>query len=152
MGLVATNLAAMGTEQLLLALIFLASYALALGQFAEGRLRAGVIGAAVCAAIGFVALSHPWEAGVILLAGAPVGMGLFTGTAWTLWKISAGKSPPPSLFLQRRSGPQGNASLQAPCWSVCERGCASSEPTLRVRTREEAAGTPLSRVDPLFQD
>lgn len=98
MGSVAANLAAMGTEQLLLLLLFLASYALALGRLAGARSRLVAVGVAFCTAVGFVVLSSPWEAGVILLAWAPIGTGLFAGTAWTLWKVTANRIQPAAVM------------------------------------------------------
>ncbi len=98
MRLVTANLAAMGTGQLLLFLIFLASYALALGRLAGARARLFAMGVALCTAVGFVVLSSPWEAGVILLAWAPIGMGLFAGTAWTLWKVTTNRSQPDAVI------------------------------------------------------
>ena len=79
----------MGSEQLFLALVFLASYSLALGEFAtvRGRLIAAVV--ACAAAGGFAAFSHPWEAGVVLLGFAFVGIGLFSAAAWMLWMAAA---------------------------------------------------------------
>ena len=94
MGLVAANLAAMEMGQLFLSLIFLASYALALGRFVGAHTRLVVICVALCAAVSFVGLSHPWEAGVILLAWAMIGMALFAGAAWILWKVTADQIEP----------------------------------------------------------
>jgi hypothetical protein len=81
----ADTLASMGTVQLLLAIVFLASYALALGKIAvaRGRLVAG--GMALITAIGFVASGSSWEASLFLLACVPVGLGLFAASAWALW-------------------------------------------------------------------
>jgi hypothetical protein len=90
MGPVATSLATIGTTQVLLASVFLGSYALALGKFAGTHGRLIATATAVLSAAGFVALSNPWEAGVILLAFIPVGMALFAGVTWTLWKVMAG--------------------------------------------------------------
>jgi hypothetical protein len=84
-GNVAESLRTMGPEQLLLALFFLGSYALALGEFAGARGRLFAVATALATAAGFAALSNPWETGVILLAIAPVSVGLFAGAAWTLW-------------------------------------------------------------------
>jgi hypothetical protein len=79
----------MGSEQLFLALVFLASYSLALGEFATVRGRLIAAAMAVLAAIGFAAFSHPWEAGVVLLGFAFVGIAVFSGTAWMLWLAAA---------------------------------------------------------------
>jgi hypothetical protein len=85
MGDVVQVLRTMGSEQLFLALVFLASYSLALGEFATARGRVIAAATACGAAAGFAAFSHPWEAGVVLLGFAFVGVALFTGTAWMLW-------------------------------------------------------------------
>ena len=88
MGPVAESLATMGMEQVLLAIVFVGSYALALGEFAGARGRLVAVASALLAAAGFAAFSHPWEAGVILVASVPVGMGLFAGAAWMLWAVA----------------------------------------------------------------
>jgi hypothetical protein len=114
-------LQAMGTGQILLASVFLGCYALALGEFASSRGRLIAIVTAVFAALAFVVLSKPWEAGVILLALAPLGMGLFAAAAWALSSITAGaarpvavaasvslsagaRAAPPSLLERLRAG------------------------------------------------
>ena len=74
----------MGPEQLLLALVFLASYSLALGEFATAKGRLWAVGFGLAAAGAFAALSHPWEAGIVLVACASVGMALFSATVWAL--------------------------------------------------------------------
>ena len=89
MGPVGASLATMGTEQLLLASVFLRGYAMALGRFAGRRGRWVAAGITVCSAVGFVALSQPWESGVVLVALSSVGMGLFTAGAWVLWKATS---------------------------------------------------------------
>lgn len=71
MGLVLASLETMGMAQILLASVLLGSYALALGDFAGARGGLIAIVIAIFAAVGFVVLSDPWEAGVILLALAP---------------------------------------------------------------------------------
>ena len=88
MGDVVQVLRTMGSEQLFLALVFLTGYSLALGEFAtvRGRLLAGA--AAFAAAVGFAAFSQPWEAGVVLLGFAFVGVALFSGLSWMLWVAS----------------------------------------------------------------
>ena len=78
----------MGSEQLFLALVFLASYSLALGEFATARGRVIAATTAGAAATGFAAFSHPWEAGVVLLGFAFVGIGAFSGVAWMLWRAT----------------------------------------------------------------
>lgn len=83
----------MGPEQLLLALVFLASYALALGEFATARGRAWAVGTGLVAAAGFAAFSNPWPAGVVLVACASVGMGLFSAAVWALSLATMPRAP-----------------------------------------------------------
>ena len=78
----------MGSEQLFLALVFLAGYSLAIGEFTTARARLVAIGTALCAAAGFAAFSTPWEAGVVLLGFAFVGIALFSALAWVLWQAT----------------------------------------------------------------
>ena len=79
----------MGPEQLFLALVFLAGYSLALGEFATVRGRLIAAATALVAATGFAAFSHPWEAGVVLLGFGFVGVAVFSGAAWMLWIAAA---------------------------------------------------------------
>jgi hypothetical protein len=88
MARIADSLASMGTQQLLLALVFLASYALALGRLAGARGRLAAAAGALLAAIGFVASGRSWEAGIIVLALAPLGLGLFAAAAWAFWVMA----------------------------------------------------------------
>ena len=69
-------------EQYLLALVFLLSYGTALGSMfgATGRRRAWPL--ALSAAAGFVALTQPWEHGVLLVLCAIGGIGLFIAAAF----------------------------------------------------------------------
>jgi hypothetical protein len=87
-------LRAMGLEQLFLALVFLAGYALAIGQFATPRGRVIAATTAVVAAIVFAGVSNPWEAGVVLVGFASMGMALFAGVAWILWAATAARGAP----------------------------------------------------------
>ena len=79
----------MGPEQLFLALVFLAGYSLALGEFATARGRVVAAATALVAATGFAAFSHPWEAGVVLLGFGFIGVAVFSGAAWMLWTAAA---------------------------------------------------------------
>lgn len=87
-------LRAMGPEQLFLALVFLTGYALSLGQFATPRGRVIAATSAAVAAIVFAGFSSPWEAGVMLVGFASVGMALFAGTAWILWAATETRAAP----------------------------------------------------------
>ena len=83
----------MGPEQLFLALVFLASYSLALGEFATARGRVWAVVSGLVAAGVFSALSHPWEAGIVLVACAAVGMALFSATVWALSLATIERAP-----------------------------------------------------------
>ena len=83
----------MGPEQLFLALVFLASYSLALGEFATARGRLWAVVFGLAAAIAFSALSHPWEGGIVLIACASVGMALFSATVWALSVATSERAP-----------------------------------------------------------
>ena len=78
----------MGPEQL-----FLASYSLALGEFATARGRLWSVVSGLVAAGAFAALSHPWEAGIVLVACASVGMALFSATVWALSVATTERGP-----------------------------------------------------------
>jgi hypothetical protein len=118
MGSIVTALQTMGTGQIFLASVFLGCYALALGEFAGPRGRLVAILTAVFVAVAFVALSKPWEAGVILLALAPLGMGLFAGAAWALCKLTAGASRPAAVV---GSAPLRSTNARAASASLLER-------------------------------
>ncbi|MEO5845811.1 MAG: hypothetical protein ABIQ33_13325 [Caldimonas sp.] len=92
----------MGPEQLVLALVFLASYALALGEFATARGRVWSMGTGIVAAAGFAAFSRPWEGGVVLVGFASVGMALFTAAVWALSLATMSRAP--------RAAPQASAT------------------------------------------
>jgi len=83
----------MGPEQLFLALVFLASYSLALGEFATARGRLWAVVSGLVAASGFAALSHPWEGGIVLVACASVGMAMFSATVWALARATTERVP-----------------------------------------------------------
>ena len=83
----------MGPEQLFLALVFLACYSLALGTFATARGRLWAVVSGLVAAGVFSALSHPWEAGIVLVACAAVGMALFSATVWALSVATIERAP-----------------------------------------------------------
>lgn len=84
-------LRAMDSEQLFLALVFLIAYSLAIGEFTTARARLIAIGTALVAAAGFAAFSSPWEAGVMLLGFAFVGLALFSAATWVLWQAMAAR-------------------------------------------------------------
>jgi hypothetical protein len=102
---IVTAVQAMGTGQVLLASAFLGCYSIALGKFAGPRSRLIAIGTAILAAVGFVALGDPWEASVILLALAPLGMGLFAAAAWALSKATEGGARPTGVVVASPPAP-----------------------------------------------
>ena len=81
------TLRSMGFVQLLLALGFLTSYAVACSALFEslGRWRGAV--AALLTGVAFVAVTDPWVNGAMLLACAVGGMGLFSATAWLMARV-----------------------------------------------------------------
>ena len=110
----------MGPEQLLLALVFLASYSLALGEFATARGRLWAVVSGLVAAGAFAALSHPWEAGVVLVACASVGMALFSATVWALSVATTERAPragaqaPAANLPRTRAVPSSRSVKNAP--------------------------------------
>lgn len=70
--------------QMVLAWLFVASYALALGGMLgpKGSLRAGLV--AALAAVLFSAFSLDWVHGALLVLFAVAGMGLFVAASWLL--------------------------------------------------------------------
>ncbi len=70
--------------QMVLAWLFVASYALALGGMlgSKGSLRAGLV--AALAAVLFSALSSDWVHGALLVLFAIGGMGVFVAASWAL--------------------------------------------------------------------
>ena len=84
---VADNLEQLKPEQYVLAFVFLGSYAFALGEFIGTRGRWFAAGVAFAAAVGFAGFADSWELGVMIVALALVGMGLFAGLAWLLWRV-----------------------------------------------------------------
>lgn len=86
---VAGKLEVMKPEQYVLAFVFLGSYAFALGEFIGARGRRIAVATAFCAAAAFAGLTDPWELGVMAVAFALVGMGLFSGAVWLLWTLAS---------------------------------------------------------------
>lgn len=86
---VAGKLEAMKPEQYVLAFGFLGSYAFALGEFIGPRGRRIAIATAIGAAAAFAGFTDPWELGVMVVAFALVGMGLFAGAVWLLWLVAS---------------------------------------------------------------
>lgn len=94
LGHVFDTLAAMSLLQLLLAFTGCMAYALAQGGMLarRGRQLAGAV--AVAAAAAFTMLASDWMAGVMLVAFAVAGLGLFVAAAWLLSRsvLAAGQS------------------------------------------------------------
>jgi len=78
------SLHAIGLEQFVLAFAFLISYPMSLSSFAGLRGRRWASLAAFAAAAGFAAFTDPWMNGVLLLAVAVVGIGLFAAAVWAM--------------------------------------------------------------------
>ena len=110
----------MGPEQLFLALVFLASYPLALGEFATARGRLWAVVSGLVAAGAFAALSHPWEGGIVLVACASVGMALFSATVWALSVATTERAPravaqaPVANLARARAVPSSRSVKNAP--------------------------------------
>jgi hypothetical protein len=126
---VAGKLEAMTPEQYVLAFVFLGSYAFALGEFIGPRGRRIAIATAFGAAAAFAGLTDPWELGVMAVAFALVGMGVFSGAVWVLWMLASrlpverpatrrprrrirDAGPPP--VASNASGPVPDAAAAAP--------------------------------------
>jgi MFS family permease len=99
----------MGPEQLFLALVFLASYSLALGEFATARGRRWAVLAGLAAASAFSALSHPWEGGIVLVACALVGMALFSAPVWALSLATTERAPRAAAQASEANLPRARA-------------------------------------------
>ena len=110
----------MGPEQLFLALVFLASYSLALGEFATARARVWAVTCGVVAAGGFAGLSHPWEGGIVLVACASVGMAMFSAAVWALSVATIERAPraaaqaPAAKLARARAVPSSRSVKNAP--------------------------------------
>ena len=109
------------TVEMLLAWVFLGGYALALGRLVgrRGRVVAALFAAAAASA--FVIRSSSWEAGVVTVALVPLGVGVFAGSAWVVWRltgvrtrdVAAEVSPSPEPALpSRRTRSRFSAWLQ----------------------------------------
>jgi hypothetical protein len=94
------TLQSMGFVQLLLALAFLTSYAVACSAMFESRGRWRGALAALAAGAGFVAATDPWVHGAMLMAGAIAGMGLFSATAWLLGRTLRVPDAPPAPAVE----------------------------------------------------
>jgi hypothetical protein len=86
---VSRTLDAMNPPQYVLAYVFLGGYAFSLGEFIGPRARRMAVAVTVAAALAFAALCDPWEYGVMVVAFALAGMGLFVAAAWTLWTLTS---------------------------------------------------------------
>lgn len=76
------TLNSMDSTRLLLALLFVASYASSIGRLATERGRHWSIALATLAGLAFVGLTDPWVHGVLLVIFAVVGVGAFIALAW----------------------------------------------------------------------
>ena len=103
----------MGPEQLFLVLVFLAGYALALGEFATARGRAWSVAAAATAAVAFTALCTPWEAGIVLVALGTVGMGGFSAVVWAVSAATTVRGPAAAAQANEVNLPRTRATSSA---------------------------------------
>jgi hypothetical protein len=99
----------LGWFQMLLALGFVSSYAMALTPFAgpSGQWRSAAV-AVLCGA-GFSAITDPWVHGVFLVLMAVAGMALFVGVAWALSRLVGGPAAlqdnlPAPAFVPEKHG------------------------------------------------
>jgi len=118
----------MGPEQLFLALVFLASYSLALGEFATARGRLWAILSGFVAAGAFAALSHPWEGGIVLVACASVGMAMFSAAVWALSVAPTERAP--------RAAARAPAANLARAWAVPSSRSVKNAPILNSPAAE----------------
>ena len=98
-----TSLRSMGFVQLFLAIVFLTCYSVTCGPLFEGRGRLRAAGIAIVAALAFTAITQPWVHGVLMLAGAVGGLGLFSAIGWALsaaLKLPVPKQVPEWSFAQ----------------------------------------------------
>ncbi len=101
--------------QMVLAWLFVASYALALGGMlgSKGSLRAGA--AAALAAVLFSALSADWVHGALLVLFAIGGMGLFVAASWALtFSLSRLLSPAKPLSQDAAALPSAPTAAPRP--------------------------------------
>ena len=114
--------------QMVLAWLFVASYALALGGMLgpKGSLRAGLV--AALAAVLFSALSLDWVHGALLVVFAVGGMGLFVAASWLL-----------TYSLERLISHSQHSAGDAAGLPVPQAANARTVRTLRDRWRTHAA-------------
>jgi hypothetical protein len=89
--------------QMVLAWLFVACYALALGGMLSTKGRWCAVGAAVVSSVSFAALSDDWVHGALLMLFAVGGMALFVITSWVLtytsaWLLQRGERAAPSAI------------------------------------------------------
>ena len=107
----------MGPEQLFLALVYLCCHTLALGELATSRGRLVAVAVGLGAAFAFAASSDAWQAAVILLAMASVGIALFAGAAWALWRVSVSPGGGARASYESATNLPRTAAA-SPSWSV----------------------------------
>lgn len=78
----------MNEVQYVLAFVFMASYALSLGEFLGARGRWIAVATAAASAAGFAALCVRWEQGLMLVVVALAAMGVFVALSWSLWTMA----------------------------------------------------------------
>jgi len=78
----ASTLADMGFVQLALLFLAVAGYSVAINGSFSGGARSGAASAAFAGGVGFATLAPSWTSGVVFLALAVLGVGLFAGASW----------------------------------------------------------------------
>jgi hypothetical protein len=84
---VSNSLEAMGVQQYLMAFLFLGCYSMALSQFSGARGRAYATAGALASAVCFIALSTPWESGVLVVAFGLITVGGLAAAVWGIWAM-----------------------------------------------------------------
>lgn len=89
------TLDAMDSTRLLLALLFVAGYASAIGGLANGGARRWSVASAALAGLAFVGLTDPWVHGALLVSFVVVGIGAFIALTWAFsaWALRAQTTP-----------------------------------------------------------
>lgn len=89
----------MDSTRLLLALLFVAGYAAAIGGLANGNGRRWSFVLAALAGLAFVGLTDPWVHGALLVTFVVVGIGAFIALNWAFsaWAMHAQATATPVL-------------------------------------------------------
>lgn len=94
------SLLSMGFLQLGLAFAALLAYSLALSPGLTPGTRVGAAGASSVGAVGFAVATPQWVDGIVLMALAVAGCGLFAGMTWLLARVLGVGAADGSLIVQ----------------------------------------------------